>query len=322
VAAIALLSAFASGCGSVAAPAQSRSTSPAGIRPLSAVPPTSAGNRSLARREAQRLLARAVVPPGAKPLSAPPAFPAGPVSLPGATSVVDLSRTWRLPMMTLAQASAWLTAHSPRGLGRPDGPSGISADGTPEDLGYSYSGPVSPAWDSAELQAQVARLPSGGSTVLRVDAQVVWLDPVPIRDTQPGPPARVTIASGCPASDRGDDGVRNTGADLRKALVPAAAPSSGLTCLYDGLNGHPFRLRQHEVLSAAAAARVAAALRSISLSHEIGDTFNCPLDDGSVEIVVLSYSSRADVDLWENLTGCPYTANGFIETPFFGRSAS
>jgi hypothetical protein len=311
-AAIAALTAFAAGCGTL--PAPSPGASPARIRPLPAAPPTLAGNRSLARREALRLLAAAVVPAGATTLQAAPSWPPGSDPAPGATSVVDLTRSWRLPM-TLAQASAWLTAHSPRGLGRPAGPSGISQDGTPEDLGYTYPGPASPAWDSAELQAQVARLAPGGGTVLRVDAVVAWLDPVPIEDNRTGPRVRVTIAGGCPAADAGDVGVRNPGARLTKTLLPAAAPAAGLTCVYYGLNGHPFRLRSQAALDAAAAGKLAAAVSAIPLAHLIGGTVNCPFEDGSAEIVVLSYPGRPDVDLWQYLGGCGSTSNGFIKTP-------
>jgi hypothetical protein len=41
------------------------------------------------------------------------------------------------------------------------------------------------------------------------------------------------------------------------------------------------------------------------------------MDDGSAEIIALSYASRPTVDLWVTLNGCRYIANGFIATSLF-----
>jgi hypothetical protein len=38
----------------------------------------------------------------------------------------------------------------------------------------------------------------------------------------------------------------------------------------------------------------------------------CPMDDGSAEVIALSYSGRADVDLWISLNGCGGVSNGHI----------
>jgi hypothetical protein len=80
------------------------------------------------------------------------------------------------------------------------------------------------------------------------------------------------------------------------------------------MNGHPFRLRSQTTLTAAAAARLARTMQRLTLSHTVGGVVNCPMDDGSAEIVALSYAGRPAVDLWVKLNGCRYAANGFIET--------
>jgi hypothetical protein len=335
LAAIVAGAAFAAGCGSVAAPAPGQPgdpSSPARPRPVSAVTgsgPTLAGNRNLARREARRLMTRAVVPPGATPVQTPPPSLPGPAGgTDSATSVVDISQYWQLPM-TLPQATAWLAAHPPRGLHR-DGSMSGSRWGVPQSAGYTYTGPQNPAWASAELETEVGVGASGTSdSVLRVDADVVWLDPVPIPDDTAGSRLRVTVAGGCPATDRNDVGVQNSGRDLRTRLLPAAAPAApaapaaapaapeaGIECFYYGLNGHPFKLRKQVVLGSAAATRVSAAIARLPLSHVIGGMLNCPMDDESMEIIALSYPGRPDVDLWQKLNGCATVANGYIETGF------
>ena len=216
--------------------------------------------------------------------------------------------------MTLNQAVSWLKAHAPRRLGAAQGPMTETIRGTLVDFGYTYSGPQGAAWASAELQAQVAQRATGGRTILRADAVVQWLDPVPVRDNVTGPRARVTVKAGCPASDANVVGVRNSGTDLSSRLLPAATPAVGLECFYAGLNGHRFQLTRQLRLGQAAAAREAAEVARLPLSHVLGGMVSCPMDDGSAEIVALSYAGRPDVDLWRTLNGCQRTANGFITT--------
>ncbi len=154
--------------------------------------------------------------------------------------------------------------------------------------------------------------------MLRVDALVVWLDPVPSADHTAGPWLRVTVAGGCPATDRTDADVRNSGGDLRTRLLPATAPTAGIECFYYGPNGHPFELREQVALDPAAARKVSAAIaiNRMPLSHAIGAFVSCPLGDGSIEIIAMSYPARPDVDLWKRLNGCATVANGHIETGF------
>jgi hypothetical protein len=143
----------------------------------------------------------------------------------------------------------------------------------------------------------------------------------------------VTVAGGCPASDAqpssaarpgaGGDGavafvgVTNHGADLRRRLLPAAAPAAGLECTYYGMNGHSYRLRAVTRLSAAQARHVAAELAAISVSHALGELFGCLLDDGAATVIALNYPGRDDVDVWDALDGCPFVSNGFIRASRF-----
>jgi hypothetical protein len=254
----------------------------------------------------------APVPAGATALRRPPAwlgFPA--MGTPGVGSLIDTSRSWRLAM-TFSQALAWLKAHRPRGLPR-DGSSTGSRPGQVSIAGYSYGGHSSPAWQSADLEVEVAGA-GGGTSVLRADAVVVWLDPVPVPDNATGRRVHLSVTAGCPATDNSIAGVTNQGAGLRRQLLPSAAPVAGLQCRYYGLNGRPFRLRGQTSLTAAAAGKVARTMQRLPLSHPVGSIFSCPMDDGAAEIIALSYAGRPAVDLWVKLNGCRYVANGFIQT--------
>jgi hypothetical protein len=173
---------------------------------------------------------------------------------------------------------------------------------------------LSPAWQSADLEIEVAGA-GGGTSVLRADAVVVWLDPVPVPDNGPGRRVHLSVIAGCPATDNSIAGVTNQGAGLHRRLLPPAAPTAGLECRYYGLNGRPFRLRGQTSLSATAASKVARTIQRLPLSHTVGGIFSCPMDDGAAEVIALSYAGRPAVDLWVKLNGCRYVANGFIETP-------
>ncbi len=213
--------------------------------------------------------------------------------------------------MPVSQADAWLTAHHPRGLTR-DGSSTSFASGQATGYGYGYASRTSPAWSSADLEVEVAGAASGTS-VLRADAVVVWLDPVPVPDNSSGRRLHVGVSPGCPPADTSIVGVRNSGADLRLRLLPAGAPTAGLECRYYGLNGHPWRLRSKTRLTAAGAARIARSMQRLALSHPVGALYHCPLADGGAEIIALSYHGRPAADLWVELNGCRFVANGFIQ---------
>jgi hypothetical protein len=311
---------LAAGCGSLRAggqpgPAANRQALTASRHPAA----TAAGNRALAWREARHLLLLAPVPRGARPLRSVPRSLAGPaMGSPDVTSLVDAARSWRIPL-PYGQATAWLRRHRPHGLPW-DGSSGGTS---PPVTGDSYSGPAGRAWQSAELEILLA--PAGhGMSVLRADGVVTWLDPVPVRDTVRGRRMHVTVTGGCPASDAGYVGVTSSGADLNRRLVPAAAPVAGLECRYNGMNGdsgyggnggrkgRTWQLRRATVLTAGQARRLASSMARMPLSHVDGGVTACPMDDGSAEVIALSYPGRPDVDLWDNLTGCGGIANGHI----------
>lgn len=229
---------------------------------------------------------------------------------PAARSLVDKLRVWRVPL-SFPAAQAWLAAHRPRGL-RQDGSmtSGTVTGGT-DMTGRSYRGLSSPAWQSADLEIGVAR--SGHrASVIRADAVIVWLDPRPVPSGPGSHPVRVTIARGCPASDRGVTGVTNPGAGLTDRLLPAGQPAAGLVCRYDGLNGRPFHLVSAHRLNARGAMRLASQMARLPLSHVDGGWVHCPMDDGSAEVIALAYPGRPEIDLWMKLNGCRYVSNGHI----------
>lgn len=230
---------------------------------------------------------------------------------PGVTSLVDRVMTWRVGL-AFASARAWLSAHPPRGL-HSDGTasSGNAYTGQTTSAGMSYRGPASRAWQSADLEIGVAPAGPGASTI-RVDAVIVWLDPRPVRSGPGTHPVRVTVAGGCPRTDHGVTGVANPGAGLTRRLLPRGLPTGGLRCRYDGSNGHPWHLVASEQLTALAARQAARSMARIPLSHADGGRMNCPMDDGSAEVLALAYPGRPDVDLWIKLNGCRSVSNGYI----------
>ncbi len=303
------LCALVAGCGTARPPERG----PGGAAPAAARrPAAAAGNRAAARAEARRLLSLARVPPGAVRLARPPRELSAPaMGTPAVTSLVDRVAAWRV-RMPFPVARDWLAAHPPRGL-RPDGSaaSGYANTGVITMAGTSYRGPASGAWQSADLEIGVA--PAGpAASVIRADAVIVWLDPRPIRSGPGARPVRVTVASGCPASDRGVTGVISPGPGLSRRMLPPGRPVAGLRCRYDGLNGHPWRLVGAARLSAAAARRAAMAMLRLPLSHPDGARVSCPLADGSAEVLALAYPGRPDVDLWVTIGGCGGVSNGHI----------
>ncbi len=296
------------GCGTA------RPSAPAPKAPASspASPATAAGNRAAAQAEAARLLALAQLPPGSARQARPASSLPGPV-LGGssATSVVDRVEAWRVGS-PFAVVKAWVSAHPPRGL-----PSGGSASGATAGqqtmFGKGYRGSANRAWQSANLEIGVA--PAGAdASAIRVDAVVVWLDPRPITAGPGSHPVRVTVAGGCPATDRGVTGVSNPGAGLTKRLLPGGQPTAGLRCRYDGASGHPWRLVASQRLTAAAARQAARSMAARPLSHPDGGSVSCGAINGSAEVLALAYPGRPGVDLWITLGGCGGVFNGYITT--------
>ena len=300
---------------SAGSPTAQTSTQPArstGPAVASASATSAAYNRNKADDEARALLAMAPVPPGAAPLSTAPSPLAEPfMGGPMVDSQVVRTGFWHVPLGFDA-AVAWVKAHPPSGL-----VAGISGGGSGPNGARSavvgYRAPASPAWADAGLDLTL--VPDGpGATYLRADATVDWWDPVPAKDDASGDRVQLDVASGCPKVLGYAAGVRNSGRPmLESRLLPTGTPSGGLLCSYGGFNYKPpTGLADVQPLSAAAAQKVAAVVAAISLKHLDGAVHSCPMDDGTVAVVVLSYPGVGDVDLWYSRRGCSYIANGYI----------
>ena len=152
----------------------------------------------------------------------------------------------------------------------------------------------------------LSRAPGAGSAPRSVDAQEKVS-----RDDTSGARLRLESGEACPASDRRIVGVRNDGSDeVDGALAPNEDPTSGLVCVYAGMDGRASALLRQAVLPGAAAVRVARAARSVTLGQPGKSAWNCPAGHGSATAVVLSYSQRPAVDLWLLTDGCPFASNG------------
>jgi hypothetical protein len=124
----------------------------------------------------------------------------------------------------------------------------------------------------------------------------------------------ITVASGCPASDRAVVGVSNPPPPLESSLLPSEWPTGGLVCEYYGLNGHPFALRQTTVMESTAANAYVRSVGRLRLGHLDGEVMSGPNDDGSATVVALDYPHAKTVDLWMTTTGCVRVSNGSIST--------
>jgi hypothetical protein len=300
---------LAAGCGTVRLPAHAPGAA-SSVR--TGRPATAAGNRAAAQAEAARLLSLARVPPGAVRVARPPRSLSGPaLGTQGVASLVDRVVAWRVGL-PVAAVRAWLSAHQPRGLPwEGSARSGSAGTGSAAVTGSSYRGPGNPAWQSADLEIGTA--PAGpGVSMIRVDAVIVWLDPRPVPSGPGAHPVRVTVAGGCPPTDRGVTGVLNPGAGLTRRLLPPGPPTAGMRCRYDGLNGHPWQLVAADRLTARQARQAARWIAAMPLSHPDGEVVFCPFDDGSAEVLALAYAGRPDVDLWIRLNGCRGVSNGYI----------
>lgn len=273
---------------------------------------SAAGNEQAAKREAANLLSLVRVPPGAEPVGPVTGLLSRPLVTPGVQSLVDRSRFWRV-RTGFAAVLAWLRAHQPAGL-KPDTliSEGLGPGGT-RYSGDSYASPEpAAAWSAADLWIAVAS--SGSGSLIRADAMVTWLDPVPARDDAAGRRLHVASTGPCPPGDAGVVGVSNPKEHLTDRLLPAGNPSGALVCRYYGLNGPAFKLRHQSRLDAAAAQKLAAAVAALPLAHPDGGAVSCPNDDGSSALVALSYPGGGDVDLWVLLGGCGGVGNGVIST--------
>lgn len=268
-------------------------------------------NRAAAGREASRLLSLVRLPRGTHPLSVAPPHSGAAIGVPAVSSLVDEKRFWSVPM-SFSAAAAWFKAHPPKGNLESTGSSSGGGPGYQES-GIAYRGRTSPAWQSAELGINVSSGDNGYSYV-RADAIVVWLDPVPSRDTSSGPRIHFSAVDGCPRQDRGTPDVRNTGADLNAAMLPSEPPLRALVCTYDARHTAPFQLTAHRLLNATAAAKAAETIRNVPLSHADGASVSCPAAFAATGYIAVDYRDRAGVDVRIDLSGCPTMTNGMIQT--------
>lgn len=275
----------------------------------------------LAVREAQRLLAAVQVPAGAVRVTSAPRILDGPaMGTPSAgRSLIDKVWLWRVPL-PFGQAQGWLSGHPPKGMAQNGSMSETSPSGITM-VGLSFAGPRNKAWQSASLNVGIA--PVAGGSVIRADGVVIWLDPRLMVDQPGGVRMRLTVAGGCPAADRNVADVSNTAAgggagDLRHRLVPAGAPTGGLVCRYNGLNGRRWRLRSATRLTGEQARRRARSLARMPLGHVDGGAMSCPADDEPASFIALAYPGRPDVDLMVSPGGCGGTSNGFIVSDVWG----
>jgi hypothetical protein len=264
--------------------------------------------------EADRVLALVPVPPGATRLTTPPAEPKHPAEQPGVSSLVTTTSYFRLAG-TAEAAQAWIRAHPPTGSELRT--TGTSGGGDAHYLISTFEFPSTGADLATEWLSLSAGPDGSGHAVLRVDAEVVWLDPTPYGDDAAGPRLHVAVAEGCPRDDRGIVGVANDGADLDTILLPTGEPVTALVCAYSGANGstanrETFSLVGQARLTPAEARALAREVAAVRLGHTVGGARSCPAMDGTANLVAFSYPGR-DVDLWWPLGGCAMVSNGHIQ---------
>lgn len=169
-------SAVLAGCGSAAAGGGSAAFGGGGpARTSQAQAGPTSGSRTAALREARKLLSQLVLPPGAKPAqvtSLPSALrqltPSG-----AATESVDVHQLFTVPQL-FTTVHGFLLAHVPAGTrlmgnGQASGPTGLTAQTV------SFVPRVLPGGFYWAQLATTAVPSPGGATLLRADAQVIWL---------------------------------------------------------------------------------------------------------------------------------------------------
>lgn len=272
-----------------------------------------ASSKQLATAETRHLLTLFPMPPAARRIRSGPGGLNGPaMGTPVSSSLIDTAQFWRVPM-PMAQAGDWITAHPPRGL-TPNGQSNSSGPNGITSVGFGWSdNRQSNAWTEAQLEVGVA--PAGArASVWRLDGIALWLTAKPAPAPGGGSRLNLTVAGGCPASDRGAGDVPPGSGS---SLLPSGRPTGGLICAYTGLNGDPFALRAQVRLGSAAAARLVRTASSIGLAHTDGDVVNCPADFGTATVIAFSYP-HANAALWLADSGCQYVSNGAISVGFGG----
>jgi hypothetical protein len=204
---------------------------------------------------------------------------------------------------------------------------------------------VSSPWRRAAFGATIVVIVAVIAVAIRLIQHPVYLANTPR--------VRVTVAGGCPQSLGRAMDVSNSGGpgwwselvhysrlaprDATGGLVcqygapqqtanqgaPTEGPSSATdvpdaTAVVNLPAPAPPTLQSHTVLTRDQASSVSLAAFTQSTLHPRG-TFHCPpATDGSSIIVVLSYPTGADTDIWWNDTGCQNADNGRVEVYFYG----
>ncbi|HVV75460.1 MAG TPA: hypothetical protein VHC43_05440 [Mycobacteriales bacterium] len=279
--------------------------------PDASAPPAmqAAANRAAANVEARRLMSLVRVPAGARRIHKAPPNLGEAVGTPAVSSLAHDHAYWSIPM-SYDEAVRWFMNHRPKGHLTSDGSGAGSGPGF-RTSGIEYRGRRNPAFQSSELSINVGT-ESAGRSYMRADAEVVWLDPRPIRDTEPGPRIHFTVANGCPDSDKGLPDVSNRRPGLGAALLPDQNPERALLCRYAGGNGPAFHLISHRLLDARAATQAMLRVRALPLSHVDGGVQGCPADDGSAGYIAFEYTRGFNVDLKVGIFGCTSVTNGVI----------
>jgi hypothetical protein len=159
-----------------ATPAATASVRPAATHAATAVPP-----RQRAVEDAKAILAAFVPPPGAVRLAKVPAAASLlrlPPESPAVTNLIDDASLWRAPMAPGAVLD-WERAHLPR---RFDSAAGIGSGGDIRGQRfYDSSWSLAPLYGVLAYRTMVVAVQDvgNGQTVVRVDAQVMWLDRQP-----------------------------------------------------------------------------------------------------------------------------------------------
>ena len=286
---------------------------PATPRPPVATPPPRDPHYAIALAEADRLLSMAPVFPGAVALPQTTDTPPNPNGMEPSQFVGSLRR-WTTSQAP-ADVIAWFQAHRPLDLAV--GTSGERSTDSCGQVGGSLT------WTAAETdaytEAQVtvdAALTGPDLTLITASGEATWLTTAPARDSDRGPRVHLTLAGGCPAGLEFAD-VTNPPGRLSDHMVPPGRPVAGLVCHY-ATGGRPTQpasrsgsLPAQQRLAAAAAGRLAQAVAGIRLGSPGPSWSNCPMDQGQVDIIVLSYPGE-DVDLWYKAAGCEFLDNGFV----------
>jgi hypothetical protein len=166
------------------------------------------------------------------------------------------------------------------------------------------------------------------------------------------PRVRITVAGGCPQSighavDVSSPGPNRVSELFHYSRLARSGAIGGLVCEYGQLQSttnqgaptarpssstgvpsstvvanlpppQPSTLQSHIVLTRDQAAAVSLAAYTQSTLHPSG-SFHCPSGTfGASIIVVLSYPTGADTDIWWNDTGCQNADNGHVQVYFYG----